>query len=562
MMRSFFSRIALLASISVAPAFAEFKTCGFNVGVDLKQASTKKCNYMGCTKNASELDIPAGLDFVAMFVGYAYNNGKVEPQPFDISEGTFLSMAKSLNATPVWYTYILAEGAKLALSLSDCNMGSGKTLCTDGSSYIRNNKPKILNQYKAYAQFANSNYGSKPMIWALEPDFYQYASSANGNKSPLTFTEAAQFIGEIADVIKAAMPSAVISMDISPWAPDNWFTSLPLSKFTYMHTSGGVSQPQANIKGNEMSWAKVKQLTKLPIIADDGYGTGGTLTSPNSGWADINNIKARMNDGVVGLMEASPGASWTSTISNIHTQTAGSCQMEPSKYTLAVTVGNGGSVSVNPTGTSFDAGTAIKLKAVPQTGYKFTGWTGGVTGFTDTITVVMNANMTITAGFAMVPKYNLTINQSAGGNITATPAGTSFDSGVAVKLKATAQTGYTFASWNSGVTGDKDTATLVMTSNKTVGATFNQSIAVLARTGKSLKVDLRGDQLSVVLDHEGLVEFSLVSLDGKSVRNLGSVDMQGQEQIFGLGYRPVGLQYLRMRGEGWEKLLPMAAFSR
>jgi len=49
-----------------------------------------------------------------------------------------------------------------------------------------------------------------------------------------------------------------------------------------------------------------------------------------------------------------------------------------------------------------------------------------------------------------------------------------------------------------------------------------------------------------------------------AVRNhhLGAVDMQGQEQIFGLGYRPVGLQYLRMRGEGWEKLVPMAAFSR
>lgn len=567
MNRKAFSRVALSLMASATAAFSEIDLCRFNIGVDLTQASTKKCGYMGCTKNLADLDIPTGVDFVSKFTGHTdVGAGRITPAPQALQEGTFLSWAKTLNATPMYKTYIIAEGMKVAFNLdkdnSDCNQSASKTICTEAGAYFAQHRANIIAQYTAFAKDAATRWGTtKPMIWALEPDFYQYASRDNRNNNPLSFADAAKLIGDIADAVKAQMPNAQLSMDISPWAPESWFTSLPLSKFTYMNTSGGISQPYANIKGNEMAWARLKQLTNLPMIADDGYGAGGGLTSPNAAWTDINNIKARMNDGVIGLMEAHPTSAWTSTIATIHTQTA-KTNCAAAKFTLSVTAGNGGSVSVNPTGTSFDAGATVKLKATPQAGYKFTGWTGGVTGSKDTITVVMNANMTITAGFATLPKYNLTINQSTGGNITANPAGSSFDSGTSVKLTATAQSGYTFSSWTSGATGAKDTATLVMNSNKTVAATFNQSIAVLARSGKTMRVDVRGDQLSVVLDHQGVVEFSLVSLDGKSVRNLGAVEMQGQEQIFGLGQRPVGLQYLRMRGEGWEKLVPMAAFSR
>ncbi len=56
------------------------------------------------------------------------------------------------------------------------------------------------------------------------------------------------------------------------------------------------------------------------MIADDGYGVGGNPTSPNAGWSDVNNLKARIGDGVVALMEAVPGASWGSTIANLKSQ--------------------------------------------------------------------------------------------------------------------------------------------------------------------------------------------------------------------------------------------------
>lgn len=562
-------KMASILIVVAVSAHAAFDPCKFNVGVDLKQASSQKCNYLGCTKNVSDLNIPTGVDFVSEFVGYTdEGSGKVAPKPTDNSEGTFLAMATTLNATPVWYTYIIAEGAKLALGLSDCNMGSGKTLCTDGAGYIRNSRSTILSQYTAYAQFAANKYGAnKTMIWALEPDFYQYASGQNGNSNPLSFSDAAAMISDIASAITSVMPGAVISMDISPWAPDNWFTSLPLSKFTYMNTSGGVSQPGNTVaNGNPMTWSHIHSLTGKPIIADDGYGTGGGLTSPNSGWSNTSNIQSRLNDGVVGLSEAYPTSSWTSTISSIHSISGGTaCRVLP-KYTLTLSSGTGGSVSNTPTGTSFDSGTVVKLTATAAATYTFSGWSGAVTGTKDTISVVMNANKSVTGSFThTLPKYTLAITQlGTNATIKATPTGPTYDSGARVGLKATPSTGYQFASWTGDAAGlgATDSVTLVMNSNKSVSATTTKVNGILDAKRLGFRMGLHGDQLVVSLGKTGAVHFSLISIDGKDLMDLGTVEMQGQEQIFGVGNRSTGVHFVRMRGEGWESVVRLPVLSR
>jgi uncharacterized repeat protein (TIGR02543 family) len=71
-------------------------------------------------------------------------------------------------------------------------------------------------------------------------------------------------------------------------------------------------------------------------------------------------------------------------------------------FTLTVNAGTGGSVTRNPNQATYAAGTTVTLTAVPQTGYTFTGWSGGATGTTNPVTVTMNANATVTASFAPV----------------------------------------------------------------------------------------------------------------------------------------------------------------
>jgi uncharacterized repeat protein (TIGR02543 family) len=561
----------LLATVS---SHAAFDPCKFNVGIDLGQASTKSCGYMGCTTNLSDLDIPSNPDFVSKFTGHTeVGNGPITPAPESKQEGTFLAMAKSLNATPMWYTYIIAEGMKVAYNMqvgggSDCNGGASKTVCTEWGKYFASYRSAIISQYSAFAQYAATKWGtSSPMIWAIEPDFYQYTITDHGNSQPISRQNAYSLLSDIVSAIKAAMPNAVISMDISAWAPDDWFTGMPLSLFTYMNASGGTSQPGSQIESaNPLTWAHLHSITGKPIIADDGYGAGGTATSMNSNWFVSNNVQARMNDGVVGLSEAAPSASMSSTITSLHGISGSTaCRVLP-KYTLTLTSGTGGSVSSAPTGTSFDSGTVVKLSATTATGYTFAGWSGGVTGTKDTISVVMNGAKSVTATFSHpVPKYTLTISQlGINAIITATPTGSPYDSGTKVGLKVKPATGYKFASWSGDAAGTSttDSTTLTMNSNKSVSATTSVVNGILDPMRIGFHMSLHGNQLVVSLVRSGSVQFSLVSISGQDVQDLGTVQMHGQEQIFGLGALATGVHFIRMRGEGWESVVQLPVLSR
>ncbi len=82
-----------------------------------------------------------------------------------------------------------------------------------------------------------------------------------------------------------------------------------------------------------------------------------------------------------------------------------------------------------------------------------------------------------------VQGVTLTINQSTGGTISASPAG-SYTFGESVTLTAAPTTGYSFSSWTGNCTGTTSTCSLVMNSNMTVGANF-QLIPVALTTNQS-----------------------------------------------------------------------------
>ena len=70
-------------------------------------------------------------------------------------------------------------------------------------------------------------------------------------------------------------------------------------------------------------------------------------------------------------------------------------------FTLTVIATNG-SVTKNPDTPTYASGSTVLLTATPNTGFRFTGWSGDATGSTNPLTVIMNANKTITANFAPV----------------------------------------------------------------------------------------------------------------------------------------------------------------
>jgi hypothetical protein len=126
--------------------------------------------------------------------------------------------------------------------------------------------------------------------------------------------------------IKSELPNARISWDISPWlsqpAMQIWwgfFSSSP--HINYIHTSGGESLADSpQMKLNELTWSFMSSLTGKRIIADTGYGVGGGSTGHNSLYDNVNNLLARINDGVIAVSQANAESSWGPVLNNIRPQ--------------------------------------------------------------------------------------------------------------------------------------------------------------------------------------------------------------------------------------------------
>ena len=87
----------------------------------------------------------------------------------------------------------------------------------------------------------------------------------------------------------------------------------------------------------------------------------------------------------------------------------------PAQYTLTVNTTGSGSVTLSPSGGTYNAGTLVQLTAVPATDWVFTGWSGDLSGAANPATLTMDANKTVTATFAEGSETTLTFQEGAGG---------------------------------------------------------------------------------------------------------------------------------------------------
>jgi hypothetical protein len=220
-------------------------------------------------------------------------------------------------------------------SLCDCNVdqcgqtdGKPNDLCHFGAAYIQQDVAKIVEVYKNYAQGYAACYGTtRPIIFEMEPDWYQYIASTQGD--PMTKTEAGTILGQYAAAIKQHLPNAYLSIDISPWIDDNgatngkdWYSHFDLTQFTFANTSGGNTLA-ANTKirtDNNMTWAGVSQVIGKGVLADTGYGAAGVSAGHDANWDAVTDLNARIADGVVSISQYNPKADWATTIKTIRSQ--------------------------------------------------------------------------------------------------------------------------------------------------------------------------------------------------------------------------------------------------
>jgi len=155
--------------------------------------------------------------------------------------------------------------------------------------------------------------------------------------------------------------------------------------------------------------------------------------------------------------------------------------------TYTLTIGSdtegAGTVTANPSGTSFDEGTEITVTATENFGYHFQKWLNaeGETVSTDNpYTFILTANTSLTASYTKNNVYSLTVNREGGANanlIEFSPVGNvangvhQYEEGTDVKLTAINNRILTFTNWDDNTTDA--VKELTMDGDKTLTATFS-----------------------------------------------------------------------------------------
>ncbi len=142
------------------------------------------------------------------------------------------------------------------------------------------------------------------------------------------------------------------------------------------------------------------------------------------------------------------------------------------QYTLTPSPSANGTIAGSATGWGYLAGTTATLTATPSTGYVFTGWTGDAGGTANPLSILMDANKTIGATFSR--QYTLTPSPSANGTIAGIATGGEYLAGTTATLTATPSTGYVFAGWTGYASGTANPLSVLIDSDKTIGATFSR----------------------------------------------------------------------------------------
>ncbi len=147
------------------------------------------------------------------------------------------------------------------------------------------------------------------------------------------------------------------------------------------------------------------------------------------------------------------------------------CQLaSAATHTLTINTNGSGTVSRNPTNSAYPNGVVVTITALPANGWAFTTWSGDASGSLNPLNVTMDADKIITASFAQIPSYTLTVNVSGPGSVS--PSGGSYLSNSLVSLTATPSNTWSFDHWSGDASGSANPLGFNLNSNRIVTAHF------------------------------------------------------------------------------------------
>jgi hypothetical protein len=144
-------------------------------------------------------------------------------------------------------------------------------------------------------------------------------------------------------------------------------------------------------------------------------------------------------------------------------------------YALSTSVSGSGTISRNPSGSSYVSNSVVVLTASASANWAFDHWTEDLTGSSNPASITMNGPRSVQAMFVPTA-FPLTLGTPGGGSATANGQAinpnTYYPTGTVVQLQATPNSGWTFLNWQGSITGTANPFGLVMDQTQNVHAVF------------------------------------------------------------------------------------------
>ena len=171
-----------------------------------------------------------------------------------------------------------------------------------------------------------------------------------------------------------------------------------------------------------------------------------------------------------------------------------SIDLDEPVFTLTATVNPTEGGTVSPANGQYESGEIGTVTATPNSEYVFDKWTGGATGTSSSVNVIMNGNKSIVANF-IKKQYPLTIEIQGKGTVTETVTkqglATDYNSGTVVDLTAVPEGEWNqFESWSGDVISNEITIQLTIDKPTSVKVTFVEKNLIVNKT--VTRVDVAG----------------------------------------------------------------------
>jgi hypothetical protein len=151
-----------------------------------------------------------------------------------------------------------------------------------------------------------------------------------------------------------------------------------------------------------------------------------------------------------------------------------SCSKDPIIYTLTTSANPADGGTVSPSTQQYDEGKTATITATPAAEYVFQSWSGA-TGSTNSTSVVMNSDKSVTANFVK-KKYALTTTVEGEGTVTEkvikAGAATDYNSGTIVELTAVPSDEWQFIEWKGDLTGSENPTQITIDKAMNITAVF------------------------------------------------------------------------------------------